>query len=118
MTTRSAGSTSRSAQSGGSVEVYPRGGDGSAAITFGSSSSSISLDLAALLSRSSRALAASSAISSWTSASPPVRSFSTGACAACTRASGVHSASSIDAMSAVEYVVTPASSTAVTMASL
>ncbi|SKV54630.1 Uncharacterised protein [Mycobacteroides abscessus subsp. abscessus] len=46
MTTRSAGSTSRSAHSGGSVEVYPRGGDGSAAITFGSSSSSISLDLA------------------------------------------------------------------------
>ena len=72
MTTRSAGSTSRSSHSGGGAGVKPRGGDGSAAMV------PLVLGGFAVVGRfggiSSRALAASSAMSSSTSPSPPVRS--------------------------------------------
>src|ERR1700749_1147066 len=57
-------------------------------------------------------------MSSSRSPSPPVRSTLIGALAAATFDSMSQSASSMAAISSVEYVVTPASSTALTIASL
>ena len=95
--------------------LNPRGGDGSAAMVPSSAASS---STAASEVISSRALAASSAMSSSTSPRPPVKSTLIGVVAAAARDSTLQSPSSMSAISSVEYVVTPASSTALTMASL
>src|SRR6185312_2204286 len=87
ITTRSAGSTSRSSHSGGGAAAYPRGGDGSARIVPSLDSSSSATDSPTI---SSRALAASSAMSMSASPSPPVRSTCSGSRAAATFDSTSH----------------------------
>ncbi|CKP55024.1 Uncharacterised protein [Mycobacterium tuberculosis] len=99
ITTRSAGSTSRSSHCGGGAGVKPRGGDGSAAMAPGASASS---SMAAAADICSRALAASSAMSRLASARPPVRSALIGERAAATLDSASHRSSSSAAISSVE----------------
>src|SRR6478752_2989398 len=115
MTTRSAGSTSTSPHSGTGTDASVRGGDGSAETVPSCSSVSVEPLSASI---SSRASAARAAMSISTSPSPPVKSTLIGSPAATALASTVHRPSSMAAISSVVYVVTPAASTAPTMASL